>query len=85
MEIKWIEKAVYRRPEALSNVPTHYCPGCTHGLIHKLIAEVIDELDIRERSIAVASVGCSVFLYKYLEVDSAEAAHGRAPEAGPTR
>jgi 2-oxoglutarate ferredoxin oxidoreductase subunit beta len=79
MEIKWIEKAVYRRPEALSNVPTHYCPGCTHGLIHKLIAEVIDELDIRERSIAVASVGCSVFLYKYLEVDSAEAAHGRAP------
>lgn len=79
MEIKWIEQAVYQRPKALSNIPTHYCPGCTHGLIHKLIAEVIDELDIRQRSIAVASVGCSVFLYKYLEVDSAEAAHGRAP------
>jgi 2-oxoglutarate ferredoxin oxidoreductase subunit beta len=60
-------------------MPTHYCPGCTHGLIHKLIAEVIDELDIRERTIAVASVGCSVFLYKYFELDSCEAAHGRAP------
>ncbi len=79
MEEQWIEQAVYQRPESLSDVSTHYCPGCTHGLIHKLIGEVIDELDIRERTIAVAPVGCSVLLYNYFEVDCAEAAHGRAP------
>ena len=73
------EQVVYRRPDSLADVATHYCPGCTHGLIHKLIAEVIDELGIREETIAVASVGCSVFLYNYFELDSAEAAHGRAP------
>lgn len=73
------EQVVYQRPEALSAVSSHYCPGCTHGLIHKLIAEVIDELGIREQTIAVAPVGCSVLLYNYFEVDSAEAAHGRAP------
>jgi 2-oxoglutarate ferredoxin oxidoreductase subunit beta len=79
MEEQWQEQIVYRRSEALSNVSNHYCPGCTHGLIHKLIGEVIDELGIRERTIAVAPVGCSVLLYNYFEVDSAEAAHGRAP------
>jgi len=79
MEEQWVEQKVYERPEALSKVSSHYCPGCTHGLIHKLIAEVIDELGIRERVIAVAPVGCSVLLYNYFEVDSAEAAHGRAP------
>lgn len=79
METQWLEKVVYQRPESLSNVATHYCPGCTHGLIHKLIAEVIDELGIRERTIAVAPVGCAVLLYNYFELDSAEAAHGRAP------
>jgi len=79
MEEQWVEQVVYGRPETLSNVPTHYCPGCTHGLIHKLIAQVIDELGIRERTIAVAPVGCSVLLYNYFELDSAEAAHGRAP------
>ena len=79
MEEQWVEQVVYRRPEALSDVATHYCPGCTHGLIHKLIGEVIDELGIRERTIAVASVGCSVLLYNYFELDTAEAAHGRAP------
>lgn len=73
------EQVVYQRPESLSDVPTHYCPGCTHGLIHKLIAEVIDELGLRERTIAVAPVGCAVFLYNYFELDAAEAAHGRAP------
>ncbi len=73
------EHVVYQRPESLSDVPTHYCPGCTHGLIHKLIAEVIDELGLRERTIAVAPVGCAVFLYNYFELDAAEAAHGRAP------
>ncbi|HEY85534.1 MAG TPA: 2-oxoglutarate oxidoreductase [Chloroflexi bacterium] len=79
MEIKFEEKLVYKKPEALSDGATHYCPGCTHGLIHKLIGEVIDELDIRERTISVSPVGCAVFLYKYFELDGAEAAHGRAP------
>jgi 2-oxoglutarate ferredoxin oxidoreductase subunit beta len=79
MTEQWVEQAVYQRAEALSDVSTHYCPGCTHGLIHKLIVEVIDELGIRERTIAVAPVGCAVLLYNYFELDSAEAAHGRAP------
>lgn len=70
---------VYQRPEALSTTPTHYCPGCTHGLIHRLIAEAIDELGIREKTIIVAPVGCSVLLYDYFELDAVEAAHGRAP------
>ncbi|MFN2161913.1 MAG: 2-oxoglutarate oxidoreductase, partial [Candidatus Promineifilaceae bacterium] len=72
------ETVVYERPEALVDVSTHYCPGCTHGVAHRLVAEVIDELDIREQTILVASVGCSVFSYQYLEVDACEAAHGRA-------
>jgi 2-oxoglutarate ferredoxin oxidoreductase subunit beta len=79
MEEKWVEQIVYQRPESLADISTHYCPGCTHGLIHKLIGEVIDELGIREQTIAVAPVGCAVFLYNYFEVDGAEAAHGRAP------
>jgi 2-oxoglutarate ferredoxin oxidoreductase subunit beta len=79
MEEPWVEQIVYQRPQSLSAVSTHYCPGCTHGLIHKLIGEVIDELGIRERTIAVAPVGCSVLLYNYFELDTAEAAHGRAP------
>ncbi len=72
------EQLVYERPEALVDINTHYCPGCTHGTAHRLIAEVIDELAIRENTILVASVGCSVFSYKYLNVDACEAAHGRA-------
>jgi 2-oxoglutarate ferredoxin oxidoreductase subunit beta len=76
---QWREEIVYRRPESLAEMATHYCPGCGHGIIHKLIAEVIDELGIREKTIAVAPVGCAVFLYNYFELDSAEAAHGRAP------
>ena len=72
-------KVVFARPAALSDNYTHYCPGCTHGLIHRLIAEAIDELGIRERVIAVAPVGCSVLLYQYFDVDAVEAAHGRAP------
>jgi 2-oxoglutarate ferredoxin oxidoreductase subunit beta len=70
---------VYKRPAALSDTFTHYCPGCTHGLIHRLIAEAIDELSIKEKTIIVAPVGCSVLLYYYFDVDSVEAAHGRAP------
>jgi 2-oxoglutarate ferredoxin oxidoreductase subunit beta len=69
----------YQRPEALSDQPTHYCPGCTHGVIHRLIAEVIDELGLRRRSVGVAPVGCAVLAYNYFTFDFQEAAHGRAP------
>ncbi len=70
---------VYKRPDALSETWTHYCPGCTHGIIHRLIAEAIDELGLKERTIIVAPVGCSVLMYYYYNVDAVEAAHGRAP------
>ena len=70
---------VYAYPDALTYVPTHYCPGCTHGIAHRLIAEVIDELEVKESTIGVASVGCSVFAYRYLDIDFAQAPHGRAP------
>lgn len=70
---------VYQRPEALSDVHTHYCPGCTHSIAHRLVAEVLDELGLREETILVAPVGCAVFAYNYFEVDGCEAAHGRAP------
>ena len=70
---------VYSRPKSLTERDTHYCPGCTHGTIHRLIAEVLDELDVRERTIGVAPVGCSVLAYYYFNLDIAEAAHGRAP------
>src|SRR5512134_1751519 len=70
---------VYQRPKALADFPTHYCPGCTHGVAHRLIAEVIDEMGIRDKSIGVAPVGCSVFAYNYFDCDFVEAAHGRAP------
>lgn len=72
-------QVVYSRPESLTSTVTHYCPGCTHGVIHRLIAEVIDDLNIREKTIGVAPVGCSVFAYNYFDCDFAEAAHGRAP------
>jgi 2-oxoglutarate ferredoxin oxidoreductase subunit beta len=70
---------VYTRPKSLSNVVTHYCPGCTHGIAHRLVAETIDELGIQGKTIGVASVGCSVFAYNYFECDFQQAAHGRAP------
>lgn len=69
----------YQKPEALSDQHTHYCPGCTHGVIHRLIAEIIDELDIRGRCVGVAPVGCAVLAYNYFVFDFQEAAHGRAP------
>lgn len=72
-------ETVYSAPRTLMPVLTHYCPGCTHGVIHRLVAEVMDELDIRENTIGVASVGCSVFEYNYLDCDFVQAAHGRAP------
>ncbi|HZW48734.1 MAG TPA: thiamine pyrophosphate-dependent enzyme [Bacillota bacterium] len=70
---------VYQRPKALTDVNTHYCPGCTHGIIHRLIAEVMDELDIAGKTIGIAPVGCSVFAYNYFNCDMVQAAHGRAP------
>jgi 2-oxoglutarate ferredoxin oxidoreductase subunit beta len=70
---------VYQRPEALADTVTHYCPGCTHGIAHRLVAEVLDEMGIREKTIGVAPVGCSVFAYNYFSTDFVEAAHGRAP------
>ncbi len=72
-------KKVFAPPRALSDVTMHYCPGCTHGIIHRLIAEVIDEYGILERTIGLAPVGCAVFIYDYLECDWQQAAHGRAP------
>lgn len=73
------EQVVYQRPESLENVVTHYCPGCTHGTAHRLVAEVIDEMGIREKTIGVASVGCSVFAYNYFNFDFVQSPHGRAP------
>jgi 2-oxoglutarate ferredoxin oxidoreductase subunit beta len=73
------EQLVYDRPESMASVQTHYCPGCTHGVAHRLVAEVIDEMGIREQSIGVASVGCSVFAYNYFDFDFVQAPHGRAP------
>jgi len=70
---------VFEKPKALLDVPTHYCPGCTHGTIHRLVAEVIDELGILDKTIGVAPVGCSVLAYNYFACDMFEAAHGRAP------
>ncbi len=70
---------VYKRPESFTSTHTHYCPGCTHGVAHRLVAEVIDEMGIREKTIGVAPVGCSVFMYHYMNMDFVEAAHGRAP------
>lgn len=70
---------VFGKPEALQDRVLHYCPGCTHGIIHRLVAEVIDELGIREKTIGIAPVGCSVTAYNYFNCDMQQAAHGRAP------
>jgi len=74
-----METLVYERPESLADVTTHYCPGCTHGVAHRLIAEVLDEMGLRDKTIGVASVGCSVFSYNYFDTDFVQAPHGRAP------
>ncbi|MBQ1226279.1 MAG: 2-oxoglutarate oxidoreductase [Clostridia bacterium] len=70
---------VFKKPEALTDAVFHYCPGCTHGIVHRLVAEVLDELGVRGRAVAIASVGCSVFSYNYFNCDAIQAAHGRAP------
>jgi len=73
------EAVVFTRPTALAPTPTTYCPGCTHGIIHRLVAEVIDELGIGERTVGIAPVGCAVFAYNFFALDFHEASHGRAP------
>ena len=72
-------RLIYRKPDVLTDRSTHYCPGCGHGVVHRLIAEVLTELDLPAHTIAVAPVGCAVFAYDYLNVDFVEAPHGRAP------
>jgi 2-oxoglutarate ferredoxin oxidoreductase subunit beta len=72
-------KQVFRRPRSLVDVKTHFCPGCHHGIAHRILAETIDHFGIRDKTIGVACVGCAVFLYDYIDVDIAEAPHGRAP------
>ena len=71
--------ATYKRPHALLDVPTHYCPGCTHGIIHRLVAECLDELGVEGKTVGVAPVGCAVMAYDYFGCDVIEAPHGRAP------
>ena len=78
-EIIQAENLVYRKPELLNDVPMHYCPGCTHGIIHRLVAEAIDALGIEGKTVGVAPVGCAVMAYNYFACDMVEAAHGRAP------
>jgi len=72
-------KQVFKRPASLKDVPFHFCAGCHHGTIHRLVAEAIDSFNLRERTIGVAGVGCSVFIYDYFDIDALEAPHGRAP------
>lgn len=72
-------KTVYQKTTGLTDKPTHYCPGCTHGIIHRLVGEVLEEMDILEDTVGVASVGCSVLSYEYFNCDMTQAAHGRAP------
>ena len=82
MDVKDIikpENLVYGKTKVLTDNVMHYCPGCTHGVVHKLVAEVIEEMGIQDNTIGVSPVGCSVFAYNYLDIDWQQAAHGRAP------
>lgn len=78
-EILKLENQIYARPTTFTETTTHYCPGCTHGVAHRLVAEVLEEMGVAEKTIGVAPVGCSVFAYNYFNTDFVEAAHGRAP------
>lgn len=73
------DNLVYAKPKSLKETYMHYCPGCSHGVVHRLIAEIIDEMDIQDKTIGIAPVGCAVFAYNYIDIDWQEAAHGRAP------
>lgn len=70
---------VYSRPRLFTEVNTHYCPGCSHGVVHRIVAELLDEMHLEDKVVGVAPVGCAVFAYNYIDVDWVEAAHGRAP------
>lgn len=73
------ENIVYQKPSLLNDSDMHYCPGCSHGVVHKLIAEIIEEMGMTDKTIGVSPVGCAVFAYNYVDIDWLEAAHGRAP------
>ena len=73
------EELVFDRPKSVVDRATHYCPGCHHGIVHRIAGELIDEMGLADQSILVSSIGCSVFLYNYLALDAVEAPHGRAP------
>ena len=75
-------KTVFKVPQSLTGKEWHYCPGCGHGIIHRLIAECMDELDVREKTVGICPVGCGVLAYEYFNCDMLEAAHGRAPAVG---
>lgn len=82
MELENIIKSdncIYRKPALLTDTHMHYCPGCSHGVVHKLIAEVIEEMGMEEKAVGVSPVGCAVFAYNYIDIDWIQAAHGRAP------
>lgn len=80
MEVKMSqENLVYTQPRLITNNVMHYCPGCSHGVVHKIIAELIDEMGLEEKTIAISPVGCSVLAYNYIDIDWIQAAHGRAP------
>ena len=78
-EIVSQENLVYQKPNLMNDTTMHYCPGCSHGVVHKLVAEVIEEMGLAEKTVGVCPVGCAVFAYRYLDIDWQEAAHGRAP------
>ncbi|MFW5837430.1 MAG: thiamine pyrophosphate-dependent enzyme [Desulfovibrionaceae bacterium] len=73
------EELVFDRPASMADRDTHYCPGCQHGVAHRILAELIDEMQLAENAVCVSSIGCSVFIYNYIDVDTIEAPHGRAP------
>ncbi len=73
------ENLVYAKPRLMNDTPMHYCPGCSHGVVHKIVAELVDEMGMADKTIGVCPVGCAVFAYRYLDIDWQEAPHGRAP------
>ena len=73
------ENLVYKKPALMNDTTMHYCPGCSHGVVHKLVAEVIEEMGMSDKAVGVCPVGCAVFAYRYLDIDWQEAPHGRAP------
>lgn len=78
-EVYDIEKVIYSRPTSLVDMRMRFCPGCTHGIAHRIVGEVLDELDVVDRTVTVASVGCSVYSYEYFNTDAIQASHGRSP------